>query len=101
MRRTAAITNNFAFLLGNCVAGRNMGRMLPQIVIEKCLCSCAGIQHVACPCFCEINVTLGENLLLRCCFVCLLSLLPIILVLSPAWLVCSEMLLLLLRGDDG
>lgn len=30
MRRSATITNNFALSLGNCAAGRDLGRMLPR-----------------------------------------------------------------------
>lgn len=94
MRRSATITDNFALSLGNCAAGRDLGRMLPREMFV------AGIYRAACPSFCKQNVTLGEHLLLRC-FVCLLSVPPVLLVLPPAWLLCAEMLLLLLRGDDG
>lgn len=95
MRRSATITDNFALSLGNCAAGRDLGRMLPREMFV------AGIYRAACPSFCKQNVTSGEHLSLRCCFVCLLSLPPVLLVLPPAWLLCAEMLLLLLRGDDG
>lgn len=30
MRRSATITDNFALSLGNCAAGRDLGRMLPR-----------------------------------------------------------------------